>query len=109
MNHLANLYLSRNQGDKMLGCLIGEIVRTSNQDKYNHDIIEGIEINKQIIQFVKNHPAYENSKQRLNTRYSKYSYKIISIFYDHLLADNWSKYCDIELENFADICYEFIH
>ena len=48
MNHLVNLYLSRNLGEKMLGCLIGEIVRTSNLDKYTPGIIDGIELNKKI-------------------------------------------------------------
>ncbi|HWZ21322.1 MAG TPA: hypothetical protein VNW06_01640, partial [Cytophagaceae bacterium] len=61
MNHLVNLYLSRNLGEKMLGCLIGEIVRTSNFDKYTKNIVDGIELNKKISNFVKEHPVYERS------------------------------------------------
>jgi acyl carrier protein phosphodiesterase len=108
MNHLVNLYLSRNLGEKMLGCLIGEIVRTSNFDKYTQNIIDGIELNKKISNFVKEHPVYERSRAKLNPKYSKHSAKIIDIFYDHFLAANWSKYSNISLENFAKDSYKFI-
>ncbi len=108
MNHLVNLYLSRNLGEKMLGCLIGEIVRTSNFDKYTQGMIDGIELNKKISNFVKEHPVYERSRQKLNPKYSKHSSKIIDIFYDHFLAANWSKYSNDSLENFAKGSYLFI-
>ncbi len=108
MNHLVNLYLSRNLGEKMLGCLIGEIVRTSNFDKYTQGIIDGIELNKKIAQFVKDHPVYERSKEKLNPKYSKHASKIIDIFYDHFLAANWSKYSNDTLESFAKDSYRFI-
>ncbi|HVD98857.1 MAG TPA: acyl carrier protein phosphodiesterase [Cytophagaceae bacterium] len=108
MNHLINLYLSRNLGEKMLGCLIGEIVRTSNFDKYTQGIIDGIELNKKIALFVKDHPVYERSRAKLNPKYSKHSSKIIDIFYDHFLAANWSKYSNESLEQFAKESYQFI-
>lgn len=108
MNHLVNLYLSRNLGEKMLGCLIGEIVRTSNFDKYTQNIIDGIELNKKISSFVKEHPVYERSRMKLNPKYSKHSGKIIDIFYDHFLAANWSKYSNDSLTNFAKESYSFI-
>jgi acyl carrier protein phosphodiesterase len=108
MNHLVNLYLSRNLGEKMLGCLIGEIVRTSNFDKYTQNIVDGIELNKKISNFVKEHPVYERSRMKLNPKYSKHSGKIIDIFYDHFLAANWSKYSNDSLANFAKESYSFI-
>src|SRR6187402_1226422 len=108
MNHLVNLYLSKSMGDKMLGCLIGEIVRTSNVDKYNQRVMEGIEFNKSISAFVRQHPSYLKSKGRLNTRYWKHSDRILDIFYDHLLAANWASYSDDSLEDFAKSCYSII-
>jgi len=108
MNHLVNLYLSRNLGEKMLGCMIGEIVRTSNTDKYTQNIIDGIELNKKISQFVKEHPAYERSRMKLNPKYSKHSGKIIDIFYDHFLAANWNKYSNDSLQEFSKGAYQFI-
>ncbi len=108
MNHLVNLYLSRNLGEKMLGCLIGEIVRTSNFDKYTQNIIDGIELNKKISLFVKEHPVYHRSLQKLNPKYSKHGSKIIDIFYDHFLAANWSNYSNDSLDNFAKDSYRFI-
>lgn len=109
MNHLANLYLSRNRGDLMLGCLIGEIVRTTNQDKYNDLIVEGIELNKSITAFSLQHPAYLRSKGRLHPKYSKHSGKIIDIFFDHFLAANWSKYSEITLAQYCQETYSFIN
>jgi acyl carrier protein phosphodiesterase len=108
MNHLANLYLSRNLGEKMLGCLIGEIVRTSNFEKYTQSIVEGIELNKKISNFVKDHPVYERSRMKLNPKYSKHASKIIDIFYDHFLAANWHLYSEESLGQFAREHYDFI-
>ncbi len=108
MNHLVNLYLSRNLGEKMLGCLIGEIVRTSNCEKYSQKTLEGIELNKKISNFVKEHAVYERSRLKLNPKYSKHSAKIIDIFYDHFLASQWSKFSKESLENFAKESYIFI-
>lgn len=108
MNHLVNLYLSRNLGEKMLGCLIGEIVRTSNLEKYTPRIIDGIELNKKISNFVKEHPAYERSRTRLNPKYSKHAGKIIDIFYDHFLAANWQNYSKEALGEFTHETYKVI-
>lgn len=108
MNHLVNLYLSRTLGEKMLGCMIGEIVRTSNTNKYSQEIIDGIELNKKISAFVKAHPIYEKSKSKLNSKYSKHAGRIIDIFYDHFLATNWSTYSNETLEEFAKDAYQFI-
>ncbi|MCU0429571.1 MAG: acyl carrier protein phosphodiesterase [Cytophagaceae bacterium] len=109
MNHLANLYLARHKGDRMLGCLIGEIIRTTNQDKYNEHIMEGIELNKNITNFCLQHPAYLRSKNRLHPKYSKHSGKIIDIFYDHFLASNWNHYSELELAEYCTQTYAFIN
>lgn len=92
----------------MLGCLIGEIVRTSNFDKYTQNMIDGIELNKKISNFVKEHAVYQRSLQKLNPKYSKHGSKIIDIFYDHFLAANWSNYAQDSLEDFAKESYSFI-
>lgn len=50
----------------------------------------------------------QGSKNRLRPKYRHYSGVIVDMFYDHLLAKNWSLYSKEPLEDFADRCYALI-
>jgi acyl carrier protein phosphodiesterase len=109
MNYLMNLYLSKNLGERSLGFIIGEVVRNKKLPSYTPEIIEGIELNKNLVEFIKRHPAYNRGKSRLQPKYNKQAYKIITIFYDHFLAANWNKYSFEQLHSFTSNSYNYIN
>ncbi len=109
MNYLLNLYLSKELGERSVGFIIGDILRNKNLPTYSAETIDGIELHKSIVQFIKKHPAYLRSKDRLPAKYNKHAFKIVSIFYDHFLASNWEKYSYEELNRFIGNAHNFVH
>jgi acyl carrier protein phosphodiesterase len=109
MNFLAHLYLSRNRTKIMVGNFIGDFVKGRNlNDRYEPEIVAGIEMHRAIDHFTDHHPMVAQSKDRLRPKYRHYSGVIVDVFYDHFLARNWSQYHDQLLPDFARRTYALI-
>jgi len=109
MNFLAHLYLSRNRTKIMVGNFIGDFVKGRNlNDRYEPEIVAGIEMHRAIDHFTDHHPMVAQSKDRLRPKYRHYSGVIVDVFYDHFLARNWNQYHDQILPDFARRTYALI-
>jgi len=109
MNFLAHLYLSRNRTKIMVGNFIGDFVKGRNlNDRYEPEIVSGIEMHRAIDHFTDHHPMVSQSKDRLRPKYRHYSGVIVDVFYDHFLARNWNQYHDQLLPDFARGTYAII-
>lgn len=107
MNFLAHAYLS-GQGNKniLLGNFIGDFIKGRLAlNKFNTEIIRGVELHRAIDEFTDNHPIVHESKNRLRQTYRHYAGVIVDVFYDHFLATHWSEYHDETLERFAKETY----
>ena len=91
----------------MLGCMFKDASRV-NLKLLDPKLLEGIELNEKIAEFIQQHPAYERSKKRLNYRFVKHADKILFIFYDHFLTANWEKYNTQSLRDFAEETYAYM-
>ena len=109
MNFLAHLYLSRNRTKIMVGNFIGDFVKGRNlHDRYEAEIVAGIEMHRAIDHFTDHHPMVAQSKDRLRPKYRHYSGVIVDVFYDHFLARNWNQYHVQILPDFARQTYAII-
>jgi len=63
-------------------------------------------LHRQIDTFTDAHKTVRLSTKRLHKNYSHYSGVIVDILYDHFLAKNWSKYCNLPLAEYVDNFYE---
>ena len=109
MNFLAHLYLSGDNKKIMVGNFIGDFVKgRSALEKFETEIIRGIELHRDIDEFTDSHPVVSASKNRLRPKYRHYSGVIVDIFYDHFLAKNWGNYHTDLLPDFADDAYAII-
>jgi acyl carrier protein phosphodiesterase len=109
MNFLAHLYLSGNSADVMTGNFIGDFVRGKNlHDKFNKQVVLGIELHRSIDAFTDSHAVVGQSKKRLFPYYRHYAAVIIDIYYDHFLARNWALYHTELLPDYADACYAIL-
>jgi acyl carrier protein phosphodiesterase len=108
MNFLAHLYLSGEDRDVMLGNLIADGIKGKNYEHLNKGIREGILLHRKIDHFTDNHPVVSQSKDRLRSKYRKYSGVIVDMFYDHFLAANWQNYSKAELYDFTVQAYELL-
>ncbi|MFZ6014026.1 MAG: ACP phosphodiesterase [Bacteroidota bacterium] len=106
MNFLAHLYLSGDNTKIMVGNFIGDFVKGRQAlEKFEPEIVVGIELHRAIDEFTDTHPIVAESKQRLRPKYRHYSGVIVDVFYDHFLANQWSLYHAQRLPDFAAHAY----
>ncbi|MBU2940470.1 acyl carrier protein phosphodiesterase [Lacinutrix sp. C3R15] len=106
MNFLAHIYLSGNNELITIGNFIADGIRGKKYQEFSKDIQIGILLHREIDTFTDAHKTVRESTKRLHKNYSHYSGVIVDILYDHFLAKNWSNYCNIPLENYANNFYD---
>lgn len=108
MNFLAHAYLSGNDDQILIGNFIADSVKGSDAKRFTEGIQKGIRLHRKIDAFTDLHPAFIQSKNRLQKDYGKFSGVIIDIYYDHFLALNWSEYSNTDLSEFAIKVYSLM-
>ena len=109
MNFLAHIYLSGDNEKLIVGNFIGDFVKGRNLlEQFEPEIAKGIELHRAIDEFTDNHPVVAKSKDRLRSTYRHYSSVIVDMYYDHLLAKNWSQYHPTPLADFTQQTYHTV-
>jgi acyl carrier protein phosphodiesterase len=107
MNFLAHQFLSGGDHKLMVGNFIADFVKgRAALEKFDAEIVRGIELHRSIDAFTDVHPIVSESKNRLRPKYRHYAGVIVDVFYDHLLARNWSAYHQVPLPEFAANVYQ---
>lgn len=106
MNYLAHIYLSGDSDDILLGNFIGDSVKGSDLSAYSAGVQQGIVLHRAIDTFTDTHPEALRSIVRLRPSLRKYAGVVTDIFYDHILAKNWSRYDSRSLRTFVDQAYQ---
>ena len=105
MNFLAHLFLSGENEDVMVGNFMADRIKGKEAFLYKQDITKGILLHRFIDSYTDNHEIVKKSKQRLYSKYHKYSPVIVDVFYDHFLAADFDKYSNKFLNEFSKKCY----
>lgn len=109
MNFLAHLYLSGPYPKIKVGNFIADFVKGPKfADRFESGIAKGIELHREIDHFTDHHEVVQQSKNRLRPKYRHYSGVIVDVFYDHILARNWSSYSSDTLASFASNSYSIL-
>lgn len=109
MNFLAHFLLSANDEELRLGNLLGDVVK-GRVERYaqpgtTERMRTGIRLHRAIDSFSDSHPVVRRSKQRIAVRYGRLSGVIVDVYYDHVLAREWSTHGEGDLPAFADGVY----
>lgn len=75
-------------------------------NQFTPGITAGIALHRAIDEFTDRHPAVRQSKKRLQPAYRHYAGVIVDMFYDHLLAANWSRFSDQPLAEYTTRVYK---
>lgn len=105
MNFLAHFYLSGNSEPLLVGNLICDAVKGRSLVAFSEPVQQGIRMHRAIDYFTDTHPAVSRSKDRLRSKFNHYSGVITDVFYDHILARNWSDYSDEPLAQYSQRIY----
>jgi len=109
MNFLAHLFLSCDNEDLLIGNFIADFIRNHEVENYSESIQKGIVLHRQIDTYTDTHPIVKQGVHRLQPFHSKYAPVVIDIIFDHLLANNWSRYSGQSLDDFAKYIYEILN
>lgn len=70
------------------------------------EIYAGIELHRKIDSYTDKHDIVRKATKRLRPHHKKYSPVVIDVLYDHLLANNWERYSDLSLPDYAKDVYK---
>ena len=105
MNFLAHLFLSGKNNQLRIGNFIGDWVKGRKYNDYPPDIRNGIILHRKIDSYTDAHHLTRRCTKLFRPKYKKYSGVVVDIVFDYFLTQNWTKYSDISLADFAESCY----
>ncbi|HHN48277.1 MAG TPA: DUF479 domain-containing protein [Bacteroidales bacterium] len=108
MNFLAHAYLSGSDESIIVGNFIADHVKGKAVERYSEKIMTGIRLHRRIDAFTDMHPVFRKSTARLKESYGRYSGVIVDMFYDHILARNWSDYSEMPIRQFTSGIYKVV-
>lgn len=106
MNYLAHAFLSNNNKDLLIGNFIADHLRGNDFKNHTSEVIEGIYLHRRIDTFTDAHPNCKVCKRLFYKGFERYSGILIDIYFDHLLARNFSAYSSVPLKEFCDNVYK---
>ncbi|MCE2682592.1 MAG: ACP phosphodiesterase [Cryomorphaceae bacterium] len=105
MNYLGHLYFSNNNPELMVANLYGDYVKGSKLDRFSVLVQRGIRLHRAIDNFIDTHPDVLALNRNLYEELPKVSGIAVDLFFDHLLARNWSIYHDMPYIQFLERFY----
>lgn len=108
MNFLAHLFLSGTNEQVMIGNFIADSIRHKEIKNQPVDVQKGIQLHQRIDSFTDTHPKVKECTKLLHAAHGKYAPVLIDIFYDYFLIKNWSRYTDLDFEEFIQNAYHIL-
>jgi acyl carrier protein phosphodiesterase len=73
------------------------------------DLARGVALHRAIDNFAESHPAFRKSRSRISVERRRYAGVLVDIYYDHILASEWSSVSDLSLEDYCQTVYGLIN
>ncbi len=97
------MYLSGNDPELLVGNFMGDFVKGPLGDSYPPRIIQGLLLHRKIDSFAQRNDSFQASRLRLSPHFGLYRGVLVDIFYDHLLAKDWSTWSDVPLSDYISL------
>ncbi len=101
MNHLAHAWLAAPDPDLMFGSLIGDFVRGRIDPALPRGVSAGIALHRSIDVYTDAHAQTAAARALFAPPLRRYAGILIDVWFDHLLARDWSRYADESLHAFS--------
>ncbi len=105
MNFLAHLHLADGDAGDMAGGVAADFVRNPELHRLTPDVLRGVMLHRHIDGFTDRHPITHRSISRVSRQLGWYGGIVIDIYYDHILAREWTRYSREPLADFAARSY----
>lgn len=91
----------------MYANLFGDFVKGSNLSAYSESVQKGIRLHRSIDHYIDHHPAVTDLQHALHSELPRISGIATDLYFDHLLARDWSDFHPLPLEQFVDGFFNF--
>jgi acyl carrier protein phosphodiesterase len=105
MNYLGHLYLSGNDTQLMQANLYGDFIKGSHLSHLPEIIQRGVQLHRNIDHFIDNHPIIHELLPILRKELPKVAGIAVDLYFDHLLAKNWSTFHPQPLNDYLKVVY----
>jgi acyl carrier protein phosphodiesterase len=105
MNWLAHVFLSEPNVEFRLGNLLADLVRGEARAAVSAEFARGAQQHHRIDAYTDAHPVVRRSRHRISAAHRRFSGVLVDVFYDYFLANNWSRYSDVALDEFTSKFY----
>jgi acyl carrier protein phosphodiesterase len=109
MNFLGHLYLSGTEPLVIVGNFMADAVKGRDLARFHPQLQEGIRMHRAIDVFTDQHALTLTGRQRLRAQAGKYAGVALDVFYDHVIAANWSELHPEPLPDFAQRMYRLLN
>ena len=108
MNFLAHALLAGETPALIVGGVAGDWVKGALPGALPADLAQGVALHRAIDVFAETHPAFCASRARMSPARRRYAGVLVDIFYDHLLARDWSQHHPQALGPYCAHIYHYI-
>jgi acyl carrier protein phosphodiesterase len=108
VNFLAHLHLADPDPELMLGGVVADFARNPEIAALPEGVQRGVRLHRLIDGFTDRHAVVQRSITRVSSRLGWFAGIVIDIYYDHILARDWSQYATESLRAFADRVYAML-
>lgn len=105
MNYLGHLYFSGNDIELMQANLYGDFIKGSHLELLPEAIRKGVLLHRSIDHFIDHHESVRTILPILRMELPKVASIAIDIYFDHLLAKNWSLFHPQPLNDYLRVIY----
>ena len=108
MNYLAHTWLARHSDDAILGGLLGDFVHGQVALlEWPQEVRQEILLHRRIDRFTDTHPAVTAVRADFG-ELRRYAGIVLDVYFDHLLARDWSRWSDTPLSAFTARVYRVL-
>ncbi len=108
VNYLAHFYLADPDPELMFGNYIGDGVRGRDLSRFSENVQRGIRFHRFIDTFTDQHDEVTRAKTLFHETQNKFAGVVVDVLFDHVLANKWQQFHEVDLDAFAEKCYRTV-
>jgi len=108
MNHLAHALLAGNDPDYVLGGMLGDFVHGPVPTSWRPGVQAGLRLHRAIDVYTDSHPVVVALRNHFQPPYRRYAGIVIDVWFDHLLARDFGRWCAQPLPAFSQALRELL-
>lgn len=106
MNWLAHLLLSEEDVESRIGNILADVVKGKARKALSPGIQRGISCHHAIDAFTDFHLEVGQCRELISEDFRRYAGIILDVFFDYLLAQNWSQFTNLDRQSFISSIYQ---